>query len=96
MQAAADSMEVILAMANNGNPNSITDAGVGALCIRTAVIGAFLNVKINCGDYDDKEFVKEILSKGEKIVSKTCNLENSILEIVNKNMKQHEGNVKEL
>ena len=77
-------MQVMLAMAENGNPNSITDAGVGALCIRTSVIGAFLNVKINCGDYDNKEFVKDILAKGEKIVSETCNLETNILNIVNK------------
>lgn len=88
MQTAADSMEVMLAMAENGNPNSITDAGVGALCIRTAVIGAFLNVKINCGDYDDKEFVKDILSKGEKIVSETCNLEKNILNIVNNKIEK--------
>ena len=49
------------AMAEIGNPNSVTDAGVGALCARTAVIGAFLNVKINCGDCEDKAFVEDIL-----------------------------------
>ena len=58
-----------------------TDAGVGALCARTAVIGAFLNVKINCGDYDDKIFVNEILKKGEEIIKKTTRLEEKILDI---------------
>ena len=47
MVQSYNSMEVIKAMAEIGNPNSITDAGVGALCSRTAVLGAFLNVKIN-------------------------------------------------
>ncbi|MDG2058627.1 MAG: glutamate formimidoyltransferase, partial [Flavobacteriales bacterium] len=54
METAYNSMEVMQAMAEIGNPNSVTDAGVGALCARTAVIGAFLNVKINCGDCEDK------------------------------------------
>ena len=59
------------------------DAGVGALCARTAVIGAFLNVKINCNDYDDKNYVNEILSEGKKIVDQCCQVEQDILKIVN-------------
>jgi glutamate formiminotransferase/formiminotetrahydrofolate cyclodeaminase len=47
MQASYKSMEVIKKMVEIGNPNSVTDAGVGALCARTAVIGAFMNVRIN-------------------------------------------------
>ena len=70
MQTAYESMEVMKAMANFGNPNSITDAAVGALCARTAVRGAFLNVKINCQDYQDKDFVKDILTKGQDLVDK--------------------------
>ena len=50
-------------MADFGNPNSVTDAAVGALCARTAVMGAFLNVKINCGDCEDSDFVNQILRK---------------------------------
>ena len=50
MQKAFESFAVIRAMAENGNPNSVTDAGVGALCARSAVIGAFLNVKINAAE----------------------------------------------
>ena len=83
MKTAYDSMEVMKAMAEIGNPNSITDAAVGALCARTAVIGAFLNVKINCGDCDDKSFVKNIIEKGEKLVKQATDLETQIIKITN-------------
>ena len=81
METSYKSMEVMKIMAEIGNPNSVTDAGVGALCARTAVIGAFLNVKINCSDCEDKKFVKDILQKGEKIVKKACSLEDKIINI---------------
>jgi glutamate formiminotransferase/formiminotetrahydrofolate cyclodeaminase len=83
MQNAHASMEVIKAMAETGNPNSVSDAGVGALCARSAVMGAFLNVKINAAGYDDKNFVNDILAKGKEIESKAIALENEILRIVN-------------
>jgi glutamate formiminotransferase/formiminotetrahydrofolate cyclodeaminase len=83
MQNAYGSMEVIKAMAETGNPNSVSDAGVGALCARSAVMGAFLNVKINAAGYDDKNFVNDILAKGKEIENKTIALENEILKIVN-------------
>ena len=83
METAFASMEVMKAMAEFGNPNSVTDAGVGALCARTAVIGAFLNVKINCGDCIDKTFVDDILKRGKKLVDDTCALETEIIEITN-------------
>ena len=57
MQAAYQSMEVIRAMAETGNPNSVTDAGVAALCARTAVLGAFMNVRINASGYHDKKLM---------------------------------------
>lgn len=47
MMLCYECMEVVKAMAEIGNPNSVTDAGVGALAARSGVIGAFLNVKIN-------------------------------------------------
>ena len=84
MQLSYESMEVIKAMAENGNPNSVSDAGVGALCARSAVMGAFLNVKINAGGYDDKQFVNDIITKGKEIESKAIALEGEILEVVNK------------
>ena len=83
METAYNSMEVMQAMAEIGNPNSVTDAGVGALCARTAVIGAFLNVKINCEDCEDKNFVDDILKRGQQLVDDTCALENKIMEITN-------------
>ena len=84
METAYNSMEVMKAMAEFGNPNSVTDAGVGALCARTAVIGAFLNVKINCGDCEDKAFVKDVLKRGQQLVDDACALEDEIMEITNK------------
>jgi glutamate formiminotransferase/formiminotetrahydrofolate cyclodeaminase len=83
MQLAFESMEVIRAMAEIGNPNSVTDAGVGALCARTAVMGAFLNVKINSKDLEDINFVDDIISKAKLIEIRTQELESEILEIVN-------------
>ena len=81
METAYNSMEVMKAMAEFGNPNSVTDAAVGALCARTAVRGAFLNVKINCGDCQDKDFVNDILAKGQSLVDKATSLEEEIMTI---------------
>ena len=83
METAFASMEVMKAMAEFGNPNSVTDAGVGALCARTAVIGAFFNVKINCGDCEDKDFVADILERGQQLVDDACALEDEIIKITN-------------
>lgn len=86
METAYSSMEVIKAMAEIGNPNSVSDAGVGALCARSAVMGAYLNVKINTKDLEDRTFAEDILKKGAEIEEKTKVLETDILEIVNKNL----------
>lgn len=83
MQLSYESLEIIQAMAEVGNPNSVSDAGVGALCARSAVMGAFMNVRINASGYDDKNFVNEILKKGGEIEQKTINKEQEILKIVN-------------
>ena len=82
METAYNSMEVMKAMAEFGNPNSVTDAGVGALCARTAVLGAFMNVKINAGDLEDKDFVSDILAKGNDIQEKTMALETEIRAVI--------------
>ena len=66
MRTSLESMDVIIEMAKNGNPNSVSDAGVGALCARSAVIGGYLNVKINCKDLTDKKLVNEFLKKQKK------------------------------
>lgn len=83
METAFASMEVIKAMVETGNPNSITDAGVGALCARSAVMGSFLNVKINASSLTDKDFANSIIAKGEEIEKKAKFLENEILTFVN-------------
>ncbi|MDO9001434.1 MAG: glutamate formimidoyltransferase [Bacteroidota bacterium] len=82
MQLSYDSLEIIKAMAEIGNPNSVSDAGVGALCARSAVMGAFMNVRINASGYNDKTFVNDILAKGKDIEQKTIATETAILKIV--------------
>ena len=83
MQRSFDSFELIKAMVEEGNSNSVTDAGVGALCARSAVMGAFLNVKINVSALKDKTFAAEILAKGAKIERQAAHAESEILAIVN-------------
>ncbi len=83
MQLSYESMALIKAMAETGNPNSVSDAGVGALCVRSAVMGAFMNVRINASGYDDKTYVNDIVAKGKEIENKTIISEIDILKIVN-------------
>ncbi len=86
MQSSFDSMEVIRAMAEKGNPSSVSDAGVGALCARTAVSGAYLNIKTNAAGLEDKKFVDDMLKKAEEIEKKALSLEQEILAIVNRHI----------
>ncbi len=86
MKTSFACLESIKCMTELGNPNSISDAGVAALCIRTAVMGAFLNVKINCKDLKDKKFVSRILKKGKVIINDTNRIEAEILELVEKQL----------
>lgn len=83
MKVSFSAMEILKAMAETGNPNSVSDAGVGALAVRSAVMGAFLNVKINASGLHDKAFVDAVLSEGAEIELKAQALENEILTIVN-------------
>ncbi len=83
MNKSFEAFELIQAMAETGNPNSVSDAGVGALAARSAVMGAFLNVKINAAGLKDKDFVENILSKGSEIERKAQEKETEILKIVN-------------
>ena len=69
-------------MAEIGNPASVSDAGVGALCARTAVMGAFLNVRINCANLEDKAYVADIVAQGEQIERQAQEQEREILAIV--------------
>lgn len=83
MELCCDSMEVMLEMAKIGLEASISDAGVGALAARAGVQGAFLNVKINTGDYKDKDFVAKVLAEGAAIEKKAIEIEKEVLALVN-------------
>ena len=83
METSLAGMELIKAMAQTGNPNSVSDAGVGALCARSAVMGAFMNVRINAAGYDDKNYVAELVKNGTLIQEKAQALEAEIIALVN-------------
>ena len=83
MEQSLATFDIIKKMAEIGNPNSVTDAGVGALCARAAIHGAFLNVKINVTGLKDKKYVDKVLKKGKQMITKADKLEKEILKIVN-------------
>jgi glutamate formiminotransferase/formiminotetrahydrofolate cyclodeaminase len=74
-ELAFESMEVMAKMVEIGNPNSITDAGVGVLCARTAVLGAAMNVRINASGIKDKAFTEDLVSRVNEIEKKAEALE---------------------
>ena len=83
MKASFKVFEVARAMATEGNPNSVSDAGVGALAARSAVLGACLNVKINAVGLKDKEKAATLIAEAEGIAAKAVEEEKEILDIVN-------------
>lgn len=83
METAFSGFELINEMVDKGNPNSMSDAGVGALAIRSCIRGAFLNVKINASGLTDKDFVKNVAVRGEEIESKAIKEEEAILARIN-------------
>lgn len=87
MKCACKVFEVCRAMAIEGNPNSVTDAGVGALAARSAVLGAGLNVKINAAGLADKARAAELIAEAEKIAAEAIEKENEILKLVNDKIK---------
>ncbi|MCL2097235.1 MAG: glutamate formimidoyltransferase [Bacteroidales bacterium] len=82
MNLCYNSMDIIKAMAETGNPNSVSDAGVGALAARSGVMGAWLNVKINASGLDDKAYVAQVLQESAAIAAKAQVKEQEILAIV--------------
>lgn len=88
MEVAYSAFEVVEAMVNDGNPASVSDAGVGAMCCRSAVMGAFLNVKINAAGIKDREFADKMVKAGAEIEAKAMQKEAELLvkvnEIINK------------
>lgn len=81
MEISLKSMDLMLEMCKEGNPNSVTDAAVGGLCAKTAVLGAWLNVRVNTGGYDDKDYVETLLKRCDAIRDKAEAIEKEILNI---------------
>jgi glutamate formiminotransferase/formiminotetrahydrofolate cyclodeaminase len=88
MQTSYESINVMRAMAENGNPNSVSDAGVGALCALTAVEGAYLNVKINAAGIEDKAFTSSLISKADKVLAQTRQCRDAIMEVVEQKISE--------
>jgi len=87
MEAAFSAFKLIMEMVEKGNPNSVSDAGVGALALRSCIKGAFLNVKINASALHDKEFVKTIIAKGLAMEMAAGATEELILKIIDEKIK---------
>lgn len=83
MQVAFSAYDIVRAMIEEGNPNSVTDAGVGALCVRSAVMGAHLNVKINASSLKDEQFKADILSRAADLERQALAIESELLSMVN-------------
>lgn len=84
MQTAYETFDILEAMASKGNPASVSDAGVGALAARSAVLGAHLNVRINAAGLKNREKAEELLTAASVLASAAINREMQILETVNK------------
>jgi len=86
MSVAFEGFEVVQAMAEFGNPNSLSDAGVGALALHACVEGAWLNVKINAVDMVNHQEVIRILGEGEALRQRSDSLKSSVLDLVNQKL----------
>ena len=86
METALKSMEVMMTMAKEGLQNSLSDAGVGILCARTAVVGAYFNVRINAKDIKDKSFANDILKDARDIYQKAISIEEEMISFINSKM----------
>jgi glutamate formiminotransferase/formiminotetrahydrofolate cyclodeaminase len=82
MQVASASFDLLRAMAERGNPASASDAGVGALCARAAVRGAWLNVRTNVAGVKDRSAIEGILSEGARLEKAAAEREAEILALV--------------
>ena len=82
METSFKAFDIVRAMAEEGNPNSVSDAGVGALAIRSAVMGACLNVKINAAGLKDRQKAEALIARAEQIVAQAQKAEAEILAAV--------------
>lgn len=88
MQAAFGAFELCQAMAEFGNPNSVSDAGVGALAARAAVLGAGLNVKINAASLKDREAAEKMIAEAEQLIAEAQKKEAEIIGIVERKINE--------
>lgn len=86
METAFNSMEVMQAMLEKGLQSSLSDAAVGVLCAKTAVTGAYFNVRINAKDIKDRVFAEEILQKAKIIYNQTLEIEKSVIALIDEKM----------
>jgi glutamate formiminotransferase/formiminotetrahydrofolate cyclodeaminase len=86
MEVALEALETIRAMAEIGQPSSASDAAVGALCARTAVLGAWLNVRTNAKDLADADLRAGYLERGADLAERARNLETEVLALVEKRL----------
>lgn len=84
MKASFKAFEICKAMAETGNPNSVSDAGVGALAARAAVLGAGLNVKINASSLKDKAQEEALINEANNLMAEADKAEREVMEIVEK------------
>ena len=82
LKTAFGAYDFMQEMVVRGNPNSVTDAGVGAMALRTAVSGAYLNMLINCSSLDDKEFVAAVTDEGALLEKESNMICEAIIEKV--------------
>jgi len=82
MENACASMEIMKKMVETGLQSSLSDAAVGALCAKTAVTGAYLNVRINVKDIKDQDFVVKILEKAKGLAGASAKMEQEIMSLV--------------
>lgn len=87
MKASSKVFEICRAMVDTGNPNSVSDAGVGALAARSAVIGAGMNVKINASSLKDKAVAWTLMSEADALIAKAVEAEAEIIRIVDEKIK---------
>lgn len=87
MKAAAQVFDLVQAMAAEGNPNSVSDAGVGALAARSAVLGACLNVKINAAGLKDRAVAEALVAEAEALAAEAARREQEVLAIVESKIK---------
>lgn len=83
MKTAFEAFDLLEAMAREGNPNSVSDVGVGALAVRSAILGAQLNVRINAAGIKDKTVAQALLDDADEITAYASSREQGILNIVN-------------